>query len=414
MSHSDFLLLAERKCFAFGECGVLARAQVSREAANVKIVSVVGARPQFIKGAIVSRALGSIPEINEVTLHTGQHYDANLSQIFFTELGIARPAYNLKIGSGTHGSQTGQMLQGIEQVLLAERPDWVLVYGDTNSTLAGALAAAKLHVPLAHVEAGLRSFNRTMPEEINRILTDHASDLLFAPTDLSVRNLLHEGICDESIVLVGDVMYDATLYFGGRADRHSAILERLKLATKGYILATVHRAENTDSPDCLRAILEALSKVSIEMPVVFPVHPRTRGVLVKEDLAHLGERLRLMEPVGYFDMMMLERNARLVVTDSGGVQKEAFLFSVPCVTLRSETEWQELVESGWNRLAPPVDRDTVASTIQDALANTPIRSANPYGDGHAAERIARSLLCWDAKTRREHRLSRVVSEPGIS
>jgi UDP-GlcNAc3NAcA epimerase len=388
--------------------------QGCRGTVKLKIVSVVGARPQFIKGGIVSRALRSFPEINEITVHTGQHYDANLSQIFFTELGIAKPAYDLKIGSGTHGSQTGRMLEGIENVLLAERPDWVLVYGDTNSTLAGALAAAKLHLPLAHVEAGLRSFNRRMPEEINRVLTDHASDLLFAPTDLAVKNLLREGISDERIQSVGDVMYDAALCFGGHAERHSTILERLKLKTNGYILATVHRAENTDSVDCLRAILEGLCKVSVEMPVVFPIHPRTRSVLAKEQgLADIAERLRLIEPVGYLDMMMLERNARLVVTDSGGVQKEAFFFSVPCVTLRKETEWQELVEIGWNRLAPPLDSDTVASTLQEALAETPIRTANPYGDGHAAEKIAHYLFCWNSKTPQEHSLSTLISQARI-
>jgi UDP-GlcNAc3NAcA epimerase len=360
---------------------------------ELKVLSVVGARPQFVKAAIVSKSLRSVAEISEITVHTGQHYDDNLSQIFFTELGIQTPAYNLGIGSGTHGKQTGRMLEGIERVLLEEKPDWVLVYGDTNSTLAGALAASKLHFPVAHVEAGLRSFNRMMPEEINRVLTDHTSDLLFAPTKLAVKNLLNEGICGEKVQQIGDVMYDAALCYGGTAEKKSSILERLKLKPKGYILATIHRAENSDDPNRLGAIVSGLHKAAAAMPVVFPVHPRTRNVLFTDQNCVRGiDGMLFVDPVGYLDMTMLERNARLIATDSGGVQKEAFFFSVPCVTFRTETEWQELIDIGWNRLAPPADQEAVAQAIQLALTETPVRTQSPYGDGHAADRIAEHLL----------------------
>lgn len=378
---------------------------------KLKIVTIAGARPQFVKASIVSKALRSIPDISEILVHTGQHYDDNLSQVFFAELGIPDPVYNLGVGSGTHGSQTGRMLEGIEKVLLEERPDWVLVYGDTNSTLAGALAASKLHVSVAHVEAGLRSFNRKMPEEINRVLTDHVSDLLFAPTNLAVKNLLREGIGDDRSQLVGDVMYDAALCYGTLAERHSSILDRLNLRPKDYILATVHRAENTDSQDRLRAIVAGLSRATIAMPVVFPIHPRTWNVLAKEQgLVRVTDGIQFIDPVGYLDMTMLERNARLIVTDSGGVQKEAFFFSVPCVTLRTETEWQELIEMGWNRLAPPVDSGAVESAVQLALTETPTCRQNPYGDGHAAERIAQHLLDRRSKVADKHFLFTSISK----
>ncbi|HBT47656.1 MAG TPA: UDP-N-acetylglucosamine 2-epimerase (non-hydrolyzing) [Peptococcaceae bacterium] len=359
----------------------------------MKITTVVGARPQFIKAAVVSRVLRATPEVQEVLVHTGQHYDENMSDIFFEELEIPRPDYHLGIGSGTHGSQTGKMLEAIEQVLLAERPEWVLVYGDTNSTLAGALAAAKLHIPVAHVEAGLRSFNRKMPEEINRVLTDHASDLLFAPTHAAVENLRREGVPEKRIYLVGDVMYDAALFYGEKARRESRILQRLELMPKGYALVTIHRAENTDDPRRLRAITGGLCEVGKEIPVVFPVHPRTRKAMESYGLLEVAAaHLSLIEPVGYLDMIMLEQNARLIITDSGGVQKEAFFYRVPCVTLREETEWVELVELGWNKVVYPESPEKLAEEISCSLAGFHGKEGNPYGDGHSAELIVRHLL----------------------
>jgi UDP-GlcNAc3NAcA epimerase len=354
-----------------------------------RVASVLGARPQFIKAAVVSQALRAVSGVQEVFVHTGQHYDDKMSRVFFEELELPEPDYHLGVGSGTHGAQTGRMLERVEEVLLRERPDCVLVYGDTNSTLAGALAAAKLHIPVAHVEAGLRSFNRRMPEEINRVLTDHASDLLFAPTDTAVANLQREGIPEERIHLVGDVMYDAALYYGRKAEQNSRILERLGLRPRGYVLATVHRAENTDDPRRLEAIIGGLVEVSGEVPVIFPVHPRTRRAIETNGL--LSERkgnLRMIPPVGYLDMIVLERHARLIATDSGGVQKEAFFYRVPCVTLREETEWVELVELGWNYLVPLTDAGAVRDGI---MARLDVRGeeAELYGDGRAALRVAR-------------------------
>ena len=288
-------------------------------------------------------------------VHTGQHYDENMSEVFFQELEIPKPDYYLGIGSGTHGAQTGRMLEAIEQVLLQIVPDLVLVYGDTNSTLAGALAAVKLHVPVAHVEAGLRSYNRRMPEEINRVLTDHASDLLFAPTEAAVENLKQEGISSNRIFLVGDVMYDASLYYGAKAERESRILQQLGLRPKQYVLATIHRAENTDDAQRLRSIFDGLELAAKEIPVIIPLHPRTREALKQEaQLSKVAQHVLVIQPVGYLDMVMLEKHSRLIATDSGGVQKEAFFYNVPCMTLRSETEWVELVELGWNRLVPPL------------------------------------------------------------
>ena len=360
----------------------------------MKIVSVVGARPQFIKAAVVSRVLRGRPEIHAVCLHTGQHYDANMSEVFFQELDIPRPDYHLGIGGGTHGQNTGRMIEAIEEVLLQEQPDWVLVYGDTDSTLAGALAAVKLHFPVAHVEAGLRSFNRRMPEEINRVLTDHAADLLFAPTQTAVANLRQEGLPEERIALVGDVMYDAALYYAARAEQRSRILSALELAPREYILATVHRAENTDDPDRLRTIVMALARVAQEVPVVLPLHPRTRKALEAHGLWHAAQGVRLIDPLGYLDMVMLEKHARLIVTDSGGVQKEAFFHRVPCVTLRTETEWVELVETGWNVLLPPFSVEVVWRGILSRL-DRPGQEVNLYGDGHAAEKILQYL--WEAR-----------------
>lgn len=356
------------------------------------VVTVVGARPQFIKAAAVSRALRATPGVREVLVHTGQHYDENMPEVFFRELEIPTPDYNLGVGSSFHGAQTGRMLEAIEEVLLKEKPDRVLVYGDTNSTLAGALAAAKLHIPIAHVEAGLRSFNRRMPEEINRVLTDHAADMLFAPTGAAVENLRREGIPEERIHLVGDVMYDAALFYGKKAEEESKILSKLGLSRQGYILATVHRAENTDVPSRLAAVFRGLGRVAEEVPVVLPLHPRTRAALVKEGLYEgAAGSLRLIEPVGYLDMVMLEKNACLIATDSGGVQKEAFFYRVPCVTLRDETEWVELVELGWNKVVPPRDGNEVAEALYSWLSHAGGREADPYRSGDAAEKIVKCL-----------------------
>ena len=357
----------------------------------MKIVSIIGARPQFIKAAMVSRALRRAG-VQEFLLHTGQHYDDNMSRVFFDELEIPRPDVNLGIGGGTHGQNTGRMLEAIEAVLLQERPDWVLVYGDTDSTLAGALATVKIHLPVAHVEAGLRSFNRQMPEEINRVLTDHISDLLFAPTETAMQNLQREGIPEERICLVGDVMYDAALYYGQKAEQVSRILDRLALQSKSYILATVHRAENTDNPTRLQAIFTGLAQVAQTIPVVLPLHPRTRKALQREGLYEFTtQHLRLLEPVGYLDMVMLEKHARLIATDSGGVQKEAYFHNVPCVTLRTETEWKELVEAGWNLVVPPFLPHAIHQVILNYL-NQHGHDVSLYGDGQAASKIVQRLL----------------------
>ncbi len=377
----------------------------------MKVATVVGARPQFVKAAILLKAFGTTQQIENVLVHTGQHYDADMSRVFFEELEIPAPQHHLHVGSGSHGSQTGRMLEGLEHVFQLENPDWVLVLGDTNSTIAGALAAVKLHMPVAHVEAGLRSFNRRMPEEINRVLVDHASDLLLAPTPLAVANLLQEGIGGSKVRLVGDVMYDAALYYGSRAERKSTILERLQLGKKNYVLTTIHRAENTDSPQKLRAILLGLSSVAMRLPVIFPIHPRTRNAILRNvDVAEATKGIRLVDPLGYLDMTMLERNARLIATDSGGIQKEAFFFSVPCVTLRTETEWQELLDMGWNRLAPPDSPDVVSSAILDGLDREPKGTPNLYGDGHASEQIAQLLIEWDPITSRQSHSPNLISQ----
>ncbi|MEE9163054.1 MAG: UDP-N-acetylglucosamine 2-epimerase (non-hydrolyzing) [Candidatus Neomarinimicrobiota bacterium] len=355
----------------------------------MKVLSVLGARPQFIKAAPVTRALQEAG-VTEYLLHTGQHYDYGLSQIFFDELGIPEPDANLGVGSGTHGVQTGEMMMGIEKVLRVENPDWVLVYGDTNSTLAGALTAAKLHFPVAHVEAGLRSFNRQMPEEHNRVLTDHCSTLLFAPTRNAADNLGREGI-SQGVHQVGDTMYDAVLRFLEVARQRSTILADLGLEPQGYYVATVHRPGNTDSPQNLRDILAAL--LELEGPVVFPVHPRTRrklGELEDEPpLAGADSPLRLVEPVGYLDMLILQAHARAVLTDSGGMQKEAYFLDVPCVTLREETEWVETVQAGRNRLAG-ADKEAILEAVAGfaAQSSTPARV---FGDGNAAEKVAALL-----------------------
>lgn len=353
----------------------------------MKIVTIIGARPQFIKAAPVSHHLARTPGVREVLVHTGQHYDSNMSAVFFDELGIAPPTWNLGVAGGTHGAMTGRMLESIERVLMEEAPDWVLVYGDTNSTLAGGLAAAKLHVPVAHVEAGLRSFNRRMPEEINRVLVDHLSTALFAPTDTAVTNLEREGLGGERTHLVGDVMYDAVLHFGPIAHRHTSVLEAHRLKPQGFVLATVHRAENTDDPERLTTIVEQLIETAAKLPVVFPLHPRTRKLLAEAGLLERTlDALIVTAPLGYLEMTTLERNAAVVATDSGGVQKEAYFHQVPCVTLRDETEWVELVKAGWNRLCPPVSGAPIAATVLAAVG-TRGHGQGLYGDGDAAKRI---------------------------
>jgi UDP-GlcNAc3NAcA epimerase len=347
----------------------------------MRIVTVVGARPQFVKAAPVGRALRAAGH-EQVLVHTGQHYDRRMSQIFFDELGLPQPDVNLEIGSGPHGQQTGQMLAGIERVLLERQPQWVLVYGDTNSTLAGALAAAKTGIAVAHVEAGLRSFNRAMPEEHNRVLTDHCSDLLLCPTRTAVELLAREGIT-RGVELVGDTMYDAVLQFASLAMCRSTALADLGLESKRFLLATIHRPYNTDDPNTLRQIVEAFGALGER--VVLPVHPRTRARLTALDLTIPGNVV-LTDPVGYLDMLMLEQHARLVLTDSGGVQKEAFYFGVPCVTLRSETEWLETVDAGWNVLVRPDSAELleVCTTHRWPTGTPPAL----FGDGHASEKIA--------------------------
>lgn len=342
---------------------------------SVKILTVVGARPQFIKAAAVSRAIRETDGLAEVMIHTGQHFDANMSDLFFEELSIPKPKHHLDINGGGHGDMTGRMLMAIEPILFAEKPDWVVVYGDTNSTLAGSLAAAKLHIPVAHVEAGLRSFNRRMPEELNRIVTDHLSTLHFCPTATAIANLAAEGVV-KGVHHVGDVMYDATLFALEKAEISSTILSKLQLQSKQYALATVHRAENTDDPERLRDVVQFLLEQSRGRTVVLPLHPRTR-----QAAARLGvslEGLHIIEPVGYLDMAKLLRHATEVYTDSGGVQKEAYFHRVPCVTLRDETEWTETVSSGWNRLwrGPEL-----------ALR----RDIEEYGTGRAAHDVIRLL-----------------------
>lgn len=342
----------------------------------MRILTVVGARPQFIKAAPVSRVLRRTHE--EILVHTGQHYDDNMSEVFFRELSIPEPDINLGVGSGSHGAQTGAMLAGLEKVVMDARPDWVLVYGDTNSTVAGALAAAKLHVRVAHVEAGLRSFDRRMPEEVNRVLADHVSDLLLCPTRVAVGNLAHEGIA-RGVHLVGDVMYDAFLFNVGAARTQSRILEKYGLQRGGFALVTVHRAENTDDAERLRAIVEGLERSGLD--VVIPLHPRTRSRLSES----LPPRIRVIEPVGYIDMLALEDAAEVIATDSGGVQKEAYFLGRPCVTLRDSTEWTETVAAGWNVLVG-ADVKKIAEAMRTFRPNG--KRPDLFGDGHAAEKIA--------------------------
>lgn len=356
----------------------------------MKILTVVGARPQFIKASVVSLEIAERHGMSEVLVHTGQHFDTNMADVFFNELEMRKPDYDLGIAGGGHGQMTGRMLIALEEVVVKERPDWVLIYGDTNSTLAAALVAAKLHIPVAHVEAGLRSFNRRMPEEINRIVADHTSDLLLVPTQTAIANLKREGIEERDIILTGDVMYDVALHFGARAELKSHCLETLGLGPRSYVLATVHRQENTDDIARLSNILDAFS--TLPKPVVLPLHPRTRQRMSAADIP-LPENVLAIDPVGYLDMAQLEKNADVIATDSGGVQKEAYFHGVPCVTLRDETEWVETVELGWNQLAPPTDARRIENAIEQASAGArPAHDSAPYGDGTARRKIVGALL----------------------
>jgi UDP-GlcNAc3NAcA epimerase len=379
----------------------------------MKIVTIVGARPQFIKAAAVSRAIKifnrnspySGNAVREILVHTGQHYDYLMDKVFFEELRIPKPHYHLGAGSGSHARQTGLMLERIEAVLEKEKPEIAVVYGDTNSTLAGALAAAKLKIPVAHVEAGLRSYHRAMPEEINRLLTDHLSDLLFCPTVQAVQNLLKEGIKDgrrNIVKRVGDVMYDSILFYSHLAERKSTILKDLgllfsktlnsKLITRNYYLVTLHRAENTDGPKRLKSILKALKELGKDIPVIFPLHPRTKKMMEIYHLAGEAKGLKLINPVSYLDMLKLEKNAKAILTDSGGVQKEAYWFKVPCFTLREETEWVETLQSGWNVLVGTETAKIVQEVKKRVGGTHPSEGTKLFGDGKASEKIVQVLV----------------------
>ncbi|KAA6184823.1 UDP-N-acetylglucosamine 2-epimerase (non-hydrolyzing) [Thiohalocapsa marina] len=365
----------------------------------MKLLTILGARPQFIKAATVSRAIQARDDIDEIIVHTGQHFDANMSEVFFDQLDIPRPQHNLGIAGLSHGAMTGRMLEGIEALIQQERPDWVLVYGDTNSTLAGALAASKLHVPVAHVEAGLRSHNPAMPEEINRVLTDRVSTLLLCPTATAVRNLQQEGFPfpaatgagkhqPQRIENVGDVMLDAVRYYRDLA------LERVRLQDyglqhQGYALCTLHRQENTDRPARLKGILSALRQISRDLPVVLPLHPRTHAKLAAQDNEQALEGLTLLDPLPYLEMQRLLMSAKVILTDSGGMQKEAYFHQVPCITLRDETEWVETVDSGWNRLVG-ADKERIMAAFANA-GQPNQQQAGIYGDGQASLSILQQL-----------------------
>lgn len=375
----------------------------------MKIVTVIGARPQIIKAAALSRAIKEHfkKEVNEVIVHTGQHYDDNMSQVFFDELGIPQPDYNLCVGSASHGVQTAKMIEGIEEILLKEKPDYLVLYGDTNSTLAGAIAASKIHVPIVHIEAGLRSFNKSMPEEINRICCDHCSTLLFSPTATGFKNLIKEGfnpdnkrrftIDNPGIYHCGDVMYDNSKYFANIADTKSQILDKEGLRGTGYMLCTIHRDNNTDQPERLNAIFKALLKISESKMVVLPLHPRTSKLLntnLEKDLYDKitnNKNIKILPPASFLDMIVLERHAQMVVTDSGGVQKEAFFFQKPCLILRSETEWKEIVECG-AAVITDADEQKIIASFNDFVENPPHKFPEIFGDGKAAEFICKEML----------------------
>lgn len=371
----------------------------------IKLLTIIGARPQIIKAAAISRAVREkfAGQVEEHILHTGQHYDANMSEVFFRELGIPEPDYNLHVGSGSHGVQTAKIIEGIEAVLMEQHFDGVIVYGDTNSTLAAAVAASKIHVPVFHVEAGLRSFNMGMPEEINRIVCDQLSSVLFTPTLTGLRNLESEGFSSiksrvrfadgrgQRVVLSGDVMYDNSMYFSAMADVQSDIIERLGLRYRQFVLATIHRPANTDNPENLKSILRALSDIAAKgMDVVLPLHPRTKKRIEDLGLQIEDFRLKVIEPASFFEIIRLEKNAAIVMTDSGGVQKEAFFYGTPCVILRPETEWVEIVEAGAGIIADANYERIMAA--YEALVNKPVQFPALFGDGHASEKIISEIF----------------------
>ena len=374
----------------------------------IKLLTIIGARPQIIKAAAISRAVRTkfAGQVEEHILHTGQHYDANMSEVFFRELGIPEPDYNLHVGSGTHGVQTARIIEGIEEVLTEQQYDGVIVYGDTNSTLAAAVAASKIHVPVFHVEAGLRSFNMGMPEEINRIVCDQLSSVLFTPTLTGLRNLEAEGFStiknrvrfadgrEQRVVLSGDVMYDNSMYFSAMADMQSDIIERLGLKYRQFVLATIHRPANTDNAENLKSIFHALNDIAErhQTDMVLPLHPRTKKRVNELGFSELdfSERLKIIEPASFFEIIRLEKNAAIVMTDSGGVQKEAFFYGTPCVILRPETEWVEIVEAGAGII---VDADYERIMVAyEQLVNKPVRFPALFGDGHASERIIQEII----------------------
>lgn len=379
----------------------------------MKLVTIIGARPQIIKAAALSRAIKNqySNRIQEVIVHTGQHYDDNMSQVFFDELGIPHPDYNLHVGSASHGVQTARMTEGIEEVLLKEKPDFIVLYGDTNSTLAGAVAAAKIHVPIVHIEAGLRSFNKSMPEEINRIVCDHCSTLLFTPTKAGLENLKREGfpmdndgpftIDNPKVYHCGDIMYDNSLYFASIAEQKTDIIQRLGLTSKPFILATIHRDSNTDHPERLNAIFEALIQLSKTTQVMLPLHPRTAKLLKtnldSEKQTEIFNRpsISIIPPVSFLEMIALERHTQLVMTDSGGVQKEAYFFKKPCIILRPETEWVEIVETG-NAILVDADETRIMQAWQHFEGNPPTAFPEIFGDGHAAEFMLEQMLLTNA------------------
>ncbi|MEJ6533218.1 non-hydrolyzing UDP-N-acetylglucosamine 2-epimerase [Pseudoalteromonas lipolytica] len=354
----------------------------------MKIVTVIGARPQFIKAAVVSRAIKQHSDVEEIIVHTGQHFDANMSDVFFEQMDIPKPDYQLEIASLSHGAMTGRMLERIEEVLLKEQPDWVLVYGDTNSTLAGALAASKIHIKVAHVEAGLRSFNMRMPEEQNRILTDKLSKILFCPTQSAKKNLLKEGYIDDAnyLPVVGDVMFDAAKFYARRSQKPSEL--PLTVQPGRFVLGTIHRAENTNDISRLRSLVASLNEICQSEPVVVPLHPRTKAILAANDIE---VDFTILEPVGYLEMVYLLQHCSLVVSDSGGVQKEAYFFEKPCLVTRDETEWVELVEHGSNHLVG-VEKNKILAAYDKAKSTDVDYSVPFYGNGHCAEEIINYLL----------------------
>jgi UDP-GlcNAc3NAcA epimerase len=355
----------------------------------MKVITILGARPQFVKAAVVSRELKK-SGINEVIIHTGQHFDNNMSQVFFDEMEIPTPDYNLEISGLNHGAMTGRMLEKIEEVLLKEKPDYVLVYGDTNSTLAGALAASKLHIPVVHVEAGLRSFEMKMPEEVNRILTDRISSILFCPTSTAIKNLEAEGYAkiDCKIILSGDVMYDAVQYYQSKIETNSTVIQNENLTNKPFILATLHRAENTNDPTRLKEICDAFNEINKDVKVILPLHPRTKSFLTTQGIKL---NARVIDPVGYFDMLALLKNCSMVMTDSGGLQKEAYFFNKFCLTLRDQTEWVELVDAGANTLVG-ASKQKIVDQFKANINKTLRIQEGLYGDGHASALIAKHIL----------------------